>query len=189
MIKNLGTLLVLYFSLHLSVFCNDVDSMHHYLIFQSKSTQKYSIVLSENKKMEVHNRQGNYYQGRLLIINDSTVAIFNKFSAKSDTILISDITKIRYVGLANKIIACPSMLLGAGFLMSGGVIFTAAGNYDPIGTAIGISLMIISTPFIVLSSVLFYGKNYKTSEYDVLVHHSTIKKLKRKQAKHFYPST
>lgn len=165
------------------------DSLQHYLILQSKGKHTYSVVFSENKKMEVTVKNGDYFKGKLFILNDSTIEIVNFHSSEVDTISISDISKIRYVGLANKIIAYPSLLVASGFLFGGWVVLSAAGKNDPIGSAVGTAFMVISTPFIALSAILFNGKYYKTSKHDIMVHHTKTKKLKRKQSKHFYPNT
>jgi hypothetical protein len=189
MFKKLSLILFLLSTFKLAGQDNSTDSLQHYLILQSKGNHKYSVVFRENKKMEVHNKQGEYFKGKMFVLNDSTIEIVNFHFSEIDTISISNISKIRYVGLANKIIAFPSLLAGGGFLLLGGGIYTAAGNYDPIGSAVGTAFMVISTPFIALSAILFHGKSYKMSKHDIKVYHSKIRNLKRKQSKHFYPNT
>jgi hypothetical protein len=189
MFKKLCLILFLLSALNIAGQDNANDSLQHYLILQSKSNHKYSIVFRENKKMEVHNKQGEYFKGRMFVLNDSTIEIVNRHFSEIDTISISNISKIRYVGLANKIIAFPSILVGGGFLIVGGGIYAAAGNYDPIGKAVGTAIIVLSTPFIALSAILFHGKSYKISKHDIMVYNTKISNLKRKQSKYFYPST
>ena len=189
MFKKLSLILFLLSTFTLAGQENTSDSLQHYLLLQSKGNHTYSVVFRENKKMEVSVKNGDYFKGKLFILNDSTIEIVNFHSSEVDTISISDISKIRYVGLANKIIAYPSLLVASGFLFGGWVVLSAAGKYDPIGSAVGTAFMILSTPFIALSTILFNGKYYKLSKHDIMVYHTKIKKLKRKQSTHFYPNT
>jgi len=131
-----------------------VDTLtRKYLLIEPRANRGKTIVIPNRKVIKVKTVNGRGYRGKFIIVNDSQIAILDKFDGEFDTLNIKYITTIRRPTSEYQVLSIYLMMQGLTATLIYGFI------ESPIGVAAGLT-------FSAFAASVFDGPRYRDSKYN-----------------------
>ena len=131
-----------------------VDTLtRKYLLIEPRNNRGRTIVIPDRRVIKVKTLNGRGYRGKFKIVNDSQIALLDRFDGEFDTLNIKYITTIRRP-------AAEYQILSIYFLMQGLTTTLLSGLIEsPVGVAAGLTIT-------ALAASVFDGPRYRISKYN-----------------------
>jgi len=148
-----------------------VDTLtRKYIVLEPRKNKGRTIVIPERKVIKVKTVFDRTYRGKFTIINDSQIAIFDKFNGEMDTISLIYISKLRRPTLEYQIISYYLLINGIGGIIIGAAILVEF-SQTLLGPLFGTMFIASGVPYTLLGASLYDGPKYYAQKY----HFKTVK--------------
>lgn len=158
-----------------------------YLVISSKDIYHRSRVFEENKRLLIKTYDGRKFRGRLKILNDSCISLYNTITQKEDSFKLAEIRIVRSVSLISNIFSAYSLCLAPLFFIGG--ISTIMSPDFIFDEAFGAFLVAIGFSAVGASALLYGGIGLNRNDFDYHIHHAKGYILKPYMVKYLYPPT
>jgi hypothetical protein len=130
-----------------------VDTLtRKYILLEPRTNRGRTIVVPERKVIKVKTVNGRGYRGSLIIVNDSQIAILDKFDGEFDTLNLKYITKIRRPALEYQVLSYYLFMNGLSTMLIAGLVAS------PVGVAVGLTISALGVS-------VFDGPRYHAEKY------------------------
>ncbi len=131
-----------------------VDTLtRKYILLEPRINRGRTIVIPERKIIKVKTVNGRGYRGSVIIVNDSQIAILDKFDGEFDTLNLKFISTIRRPGIEYQLLSYYLVMNGLTTMLVSGLL------ESPLGVAAGLTIS-------GLGISVFDGPRYKSMKYN-----------------------
>ena len=155
-----------------------VDTLtRKYIVLEPRRNKGRTIVIPERKIIKVKTVFDRTYRGKFTIVNDSQIAIFDKFNGDMDTISLKYISKLRRPTLEYQILSYYFLVNGIGSIIIGAAIIVEF-SQTLLGPLIGSIFIASGVPYTILGATVHDGPRYYANKYHFKIVKTKGHKLK-----------
>lgn len=146
-----------------------VDTLtRKYILLEPRRNKGKTIVIPDRKLIKVKTVNGRTYRGNFKIINDSQIAILDKFDGELDTINLKYISKIRRPTIEYQILAYYLLANGISAIAIGAAILVEA-SQTALGSFFGALFIASGVPYTLLGTSVHDGPRYYAHTYKIKI--------------------
>jgi len=155
-----------------------VDTLtRKYILLEPRKNKGRTVVIPEHKIIKVKTIFDRTYRGKFTIINDSQIAIFDKFNGEMDTLNLKYISKIRRPTLEYQVLSYYFLANGIGSIIIGAAILIEF-SQTLLGPLFGTVFIAGGVPYTILGATVYDGPRYFANKYSFKIVKTKGHKLK-----------
>lgn len=155
-----------------------VDTLtRKYILLEPRKNKGRTVVIPERKTIKVKTIFDRTYRGKFTIINDSQIAIFDKFNGEMDTLNLKYISKIRRPTIEYQVLSYYFLANGIGSIIIGAAILVEF-SQTLLGPIFGTVFIAGGVPYTILGATVYDGPRYFANKYSFKIVKTKGHKLK-----------
>ena len=155
-----------------------VDTLtRKYIVLEPRKNKGRTVVIPERKVIKVKTVFDRTYRGKFIIVNDSQIAIYDKFNGEFDTLNLKYISKIRRPTIEYQVLSYYFLANGIGSIIIGTAIIVEF-SQTLLGPLIGSIFIASGVPYTILGATVHDGPRYYANKYSFKIVKTKGHKLK-----------